>query len=105
MLLLLLFFACQGSNYVKSLQSSSRKAPNKRSAINKNGGGPCVFHFLPNRIKENAEILFFSSLQIIKIDDASNLPLGRSKGTGLLRRGKGALDCLELFHISEDVFK
>lgn len=37
-------------------------------------GGPCVFHFPPNRMKENAEAAFFSSGPIIELEDAAASP-------------------------------
>lgn len=72
-------FFFKRSNHLKSLQSSCREAPNKISAINTNGG-PCVLiSSQGNRIKENAETLFFSFLRMIKLGYASRaaVPLGK----------------------------
>lgn len=60
-------------------------------------------HFLPNRMKENAESLFCTSMQIT--DCASRVPLRGSKGTSLLRMGKGALEHSGLLRGSEEILK
>lgn len=37
------------------------------------------FHFVPAGIKQNPESLFFTFMQIIKLDYAGSVPMGKEK--------------------------